>query len=329
MPLYRYQIGSTGIIDFHLSKLAPAGYVVKEVFGPTLVDIEADASQKLDLDSAMKVLGMSEVFIIDPPDASGTPLVTVGETKNYSIARWNVNDTTLLDSLTELDANGNLAISGVYKIGEDQFNISHLSDVNTIGAASGEVLKFDGTNWLPEEDLTGTGGSDPDAIHDNVAGEIAAVTAKGTPVAGDFLLIEDSAASNAKKRITIGSLPAGGGTPRDTFVFRLNGKPSVSTKVDGTWNPKRAGTFTGVYFHRETAGSAGSAIVDINKNGTTIYTTQANRPTIAAASGNNFSVTTTPNVTSFAVGDKITMDIDSIETGNSLDYSVTIEVQYT
>jgi hypothetical protein len=48
---------------------------------------------------------------------------------------------------------------------------------------------------------------DADAIHGNENGEIAAITAKATPVDGDFLIIEDSAATNAKKSITIGDLP--------------------------------------------------------------------------------------------------------------------------
>ena len=49
--------------------------------------------------------------------------------------------------------------------------------------------------------------TDDDAIHDNVAGEIAAITQKTTPVNADHLLIEDSADSNSKKRVTVGSLP--------------------------------------------------------------------------------------------------------------------------
>ena len=53
-------------------------------------------------------------------------------------------------------------------------------------------------------------GSDPDAIHDNVAGEIAAIALKASPVSGDLLVIEDSADSNNKKRVTVGSLPGGG-----------------------------------------------------------------------------------------------------------------------
>ena len=56
------------------------------------------------------------------------------------------------------------------------------------------------------EALTGAG-TDTTAIHDNVAAEISAVTEKTTPVAADLLVIEDSAASNAKKRLQIGNLP--------------------------------------------------------------------------------------------------------------------------
>ena len=52
-------------------------------------------------------------------------------------------------------------------------------------------------------------GGDATAIHDDTAGEIAAIALKGTPVSGDLLVIEDSAAANAKKRVTVGSLPAG------------------------------------------------------------------------------------------------------------------------
>jgi hypothetical protein len=44
-------------------------------------------------------------------------------------------------------------------------------------------------------------------IHTNVASEVSGVTVKATPIAADFLLIEDSAAANVKKHITIGSLP--------------------------------------------------------------------------------------------------------------------------
>jgi len=57
------------------------------------------------------------------------------------------------------------------------------------------------------EPLMQQDGIDPAAYHDDVDGEIAATALKGTPIAADLLVIEDSAASNAKKRVTVGTLP--------------------------------------------------------------------------------------------------------------------------
>jgi len=67
------------------------------------------------------------------------------------------------------------------------------------------VLTSNGPGAAPTFQVA-PGGTDADAIHDNVAGEIAAITAKATPVSGDFLIIEDSAAANVKKSITMGAI---------------------------------------------------------------------------------------------------------------------------
>lgn len=56
----------------------------------------------------------------------------------------------------------------------------------------------------------GGGGTDADAVHVNVASEISAITSKATPTTNDFLLIEDAADSNNKKKITIGDIPSSG-----------------------------------------------------------------------------------------------------------------------
>ena len=45
------------------------------------------------------------------------------------------------------------------------------------------------------------------SLFTTAAGEIAAATAKGSPTSADFLLIEDAADGNKKKKITIGTLP--------------------------------------------------------------------------------------------------------------------------
>lgn len=73
-----------------------------------------------------------------------------------------------------------------------------------------------------------------------------------------------------------------------------------------------------------TAPTGSSITVDVNKNGTTIFTNQANRPTIAAG---NHTATATPSVTALAAGDYLTVDIDSVGSttpGADLTVSVTL-----
>lgn len=75
-----------------------------------------------------------------------------------------------------------------------------------------------------------------------------------------------------------------------------------------------------------TAPTGATILVDVNKNGTTIYTTQSARPTIAisgfTATGNS------PAVTTFAAGDYITVDVDQIgSTIAGSDLTVTIRLR--
>ena len=72
----------------------------------------------------------------------------------------------------------------------------------------------------------------------------------------------------------------------------------------------RTVTVTNVWASVATAPTGSTAIFDVNKNGTTIFTTQANRPTIAISGFSD--LTSTPNVTSFASGDYLTVDVDQI-----------------
>ena len=78
------------------------------------------------------------------------------------------------------------------------------------------VTQHEGALNITESQISDLSHVDPNAIHDNVAGEIGAVALKATPVSGDLLLIEDSAAAGVKKRITVGSLPTGGGGEANT-----------------------------------------------------------------------------------------------------------------
>lgn len=63
-----------------------------------------------------------------------------------------------------------------------------------------------------------------------------------------------------------------------------------------------------------TAPVGADIILDIHKNGTTIFTTQGNRPTIPDGANDSGEVTNM-NITALAKGDYLTMDIDQVGIG--------------
>jgi hypothetical protein len=72
-------------------------------------------------------------------------------------------------------------------------------------------------------------------------------------------------------------------------------------------------TLTKVRLVVDTAPTGANLIVDVHTGtgaGTTVFTTQANRPTITA--GNKTGVSTTPDVTSIAEGDEFSVYVDQI-----------------
>lgn len=72
-------------------------------------------------------------------------------------------------------------------------------------------------------------------------------------------------------------------------------------------------TIHGAWVAAGTPPTGQDLIVDINRNGATIYTTQANRPRVVA--GSNGGVISAPNVVLLADGDYLTVDIDQIGSG--------------
>ena len=111
--------------------------------------------------------------------------------------------------------------------------------------------------------------SDAEAIHEDVASEISGITVKGTPVSADFILIEDSAAGNVKKHITVGSLPSGGG------------ETNTGSDLGGT-----AGTFkqkTGVDL--EFRGLTGGTGITVTENATDISIAADNDHVAVTVSG--------------------------------------------
>lgn len=87
----------------------------------------------------------------------------------------------------------------------------------TLGSISNnQILKRSGTAVVG----VSAAGVDTSAVHTDVAGEIFGVNQKNNPVNNDWLLIEDSAASNAKKKIKIGNLPGYTGNATKEAFFQ-------------------------------------------------------------------------------------------------------------
>lgn len=111
-------------------------------------------------------------------------------------------------------------------------------------------------------------------------------------------------------------------------VTRIKLQPFKGTAATGTdqfgqlyaeW-PMRV---IGADIQAGTAGTTNSMAVDVNKNGTTMFTTKLSLASGVASSPTPF---TADNGTSLALGDKITADIDSIHTTPAVNVYVTLYV---
>jgi hypothetical protein len=126
-------------------------------------------------------------------------------------------------------------------------NDARTVNVRDTGGGTGNIRTYDGQSVALDEDhkileliCDGTNWRtvgiwrDFSAIHGNVSGEINAITAKATPVGADIVLIEDSAASFAKKKVTLTDLLAS-----TTFLspspHLLMNTLATKTVVQGTW----------------------------------------------------------------------------------------------
>lgn len=104
---------------------------------------------------------------------------------------------------------------------------------------------------------------------------------------------------------------AGGGS--GDLLFRIDGSLAVT---EGVWTflITKDITIENWYIHCDDPGSSGSTIFDVNLNGTTLFSTSGDRPTLAYNDANGWAKSGTPDTINFVEGDVITIDIDQIAT---------------
>jgi hypothetical protein len=91
-------------------------------------------------------------------------------------------------------------------------------------------------------------------------------------------------------------------------AFSVSGAAAVASYALRLYVPV-ACTISQIRASVGTAPTGSSLIVDVNKNGTTLFTTQSARPTIAVGM---FTVTAVPAVKTLAAGDYLTVDVDQV-----------------
>jgi len=177
--------------------------------------------------------------------------------------------------------------------------------------ADGQILVGDGVdiNSVPvsqDVDLDNTGVA-------TVVGIRARAVGAGAPADGQVYVWVDAVSEWQPGAMT------GGGSP----TFRADGVLVVTTGVGEAYISTADATIEYVYIHCGTPGTAGSTIVDVNKNGVTIFTNQANRPTLAWNDADGVAKSGIPDVVDLAENDVLTIDIDQVATG-AADLSVVI-----
>jgi hypothetical protein len=112
---------------------------------------------------------------------------------------------------------------------------------------------------------------------------------------------------------------------QDTFTCFIAGAQTTGT-LKWQWVMPFAATITDIRAALGTAPTGAAFIIDCNKNGTTVYTNQTNRPTVAISG--TASTTALPDVTALAAGDIVSFDCDQIGSGaagSSLSVSISFK----
>lgn len=121
-----------------------------------------------------------------------------------------------------------------------------------------------------------------------------------------------------------GAYQAVGANSNEQFAFFSAGAQTAAVKKNGCIVPF-AGSIADIRAYIDTPPTGATFIIDVKKNGVTVFTTQANRPTIAIAG--NASSTTKPDVLAVAAGDRLTYDVAQIGSGTAgSDLYVTISL---
>jgi len=174
---------------FFTENVEAGDMLIAEVDAPTLLTDWTIVNKNLEISSVTNA-GAGDSGKVLALDAGGTAAGRVLETDGAKL-----DGIEALADVTD-QTNVNVALGS-----------TDAAAVNTSAGVgdAGKLAKLDAAGLWDSSMIPAV--TDSDAIHDNVAAEVSALTEKAVPVSGDHLLIEDSAAANVKKRVQVGNLP--------------------------------------------------------------------------------------------------------------------------
>lgn len=203
-----------------------------------------------------------------------------------------INAVSLAELETRIEAGIKAAVADVLArvgtaVGTFQANHAYLA---------GQMIAQGGTTYYASADFTSLGAFD-------------AADWTVLPTLGDAALAGLAAKADlVGGLVPVNELPAGT-SDAAIVAFSLNGDLAIGQGTKRFYLPTNA-TIQSVEVALATTPDTTAVIVDANKNGTTLFSTQANRPTVSP--GSYHSGLKVPNVTSVSLGDYLTFDVDQI-----------------
>ena len=144
-----------------------------------------------------------------------------------------------------------------------------------------------------------------------------------------------NAGGDAIEWTTFPGIAVVGGGLADPYWYYDGAVASSTSAVGLAWIAPSSGTISKVLLYARDTGTSGTTTVDIHKNGTTIFTSQGNRPALAYDDADQYVESATPDVTSIVAGDVLEIYVDGVATGaedltvliNMVDTTVNVSAQ--
>ena len=286
--------------DYLLQSHNADGSVKDDVVGTSNVQDGAITEAKLDSAVATKLNSTTDV--------SGKADKTTTITGAQSITGGgDLSTDRTLSLVGDSSTPGNDTYYGTDGTGTKGFYSLPASGVQSVVAGNGITIdNTDAANPVVSADSETLPATLIDAKGDLITGTAADTAARLAVGTDGQVLTADSTQSSGMKWGP--PAPAGG---VKSALFKLSGTLSIGVGATRLYNDSGSTwTISSIRASVETAPSGGTVVIDINKNDTTLFSTQSNRPTIASGNMTSGKVTAI-DVTNVADGDYLTVDVDT------------------